>query len=752
MHRTRRKPSPTRSEPAYERKKWAAPDLFISLALLIATFAVYAQVRTFEFLNHDDPVYVSHNSHVRQGITPESLRWAFTSGEGANWFPLTRLTHLLDAQLFGMDAGWHHLTNAAIHALAVLLLFAFLLRATRARWPSAFVAFLFALHPLHVESVAWVSERKDVLCALFWMLALWCWVQYAEHSERRWYMLSLAAFVLGLLAKPMIVSLPLLLLLLDFWPLRRYVTAGWKKLIWEKVPFAALAAVASIVTYLVQQASGAVRTFAVLPIGLRIANALVSYVAYLGMLVWPANLAVFYPYPLELAWWKPVLAAAALIAITWFVLRSLRVRPYLAVGWFWYLATLVPVIGIVQVGAQARADRYMYVPMIGLGITVAWGAADLLRPWPSAMKAIAVIACLACAVLTWRQLEFWHDSVTLFQHAVDVTERNDLAQHQLGNALLEVPGRLPDAISHLQESVSLNPDSPQSRTDLGNALSKLPGRMPDAIAQYRAAIRIDPEQAIPHSNLCSALTDTPGGGAEAIVECQTAIRLDPDFAAAHRNLGSALAKAGNLTDAVHQFENALRIDPDDPETHNDLGMVLSSIPGRNGDAIAEYQTALRLRPDYEAARNNLGAAMAHDPAHAQDAIAQYEAALRANPKSADTEYNLGLALAKVPGRLPDAIAHFEAALRIDPNNAEAHNNLGFALTNYPARMPEAIRHFETAVQLKPDYADAHYNLGVALSNVPGKLPEAIHHFETAERLHPDPELEQLLKRLRVGSR
>ena len=683
MHRTRRKPSPTRSEPAYERKKWAAPDLFISLALLIATFAVYAQVRTFEFLNHDDPVYVSHNSHVRQGITPESLRWAFTSGEGANWFPLTRLTHLLDAQLFGMDAGWHHLTNAAFHALAVLLLFAFLLRATRARWPSAFVAFLFALHPLHVESVAWVSERKDVLCALFWMLALWCWVQYAEHSERRWYMLSLAAFVLGLLAKPMIVSLPLLLLLLDFWPLRRYVTAGWKKLIWEKVPFAALAAVASIVTYLVQQASGAVRTFAVLPIGLRIANALVSYVAYLGMLVWPANLAVFYPYPLELAWWKPVLAAAALIAITWFVLRSLRVRPYLAVGWFWYLATLVPVIGIVQVGAQARADRYMYVPMIGLGITVAWGAADLLRPWPSAMKAIAVIACLACAVLTWRQLEFWHDSVTLFQHAVDVTERNDLAQHQLGNALLEVPGRLPDAISHLQESVSLNPDSPQSRTDLGNALSKLPGRMPDAIAQYRAAIRID---------------------------------------------------------------------PDDPETHNDLGMVLSSIPGRNGDAIAEYQTALRLRPDYEAARNNLGAAMAHDPAHAQDAIAQYEAALRANPKSADTEYNLGLALAKVPGRLPDAIAHFEAALRIDPNNAEAHNNLGFALTNYPARMPEAIRHFETAVQLKPDYADAHYNLGVALSNVPGKLPEAIHHFETAERLHPDPELEQLLKRLRVGSR
>jgi tetratricopeptide (TPR) repeat protein len=697
MHKTRRQPLPTRSEPVSERKKWPAPDLWISLALLIATFAVYAQVRTFEFLNHDDPIYVSHNPHVRQGLTPESLRWAFTSGEGANWFPLTRLSHLLDAQLFGMDAGWHHLTNAAIHALAVLLLFAFLLRATQARWPSAFVAFLFALHPLHVESVAWVSERKDVLCALFWMLALWCWVRYVEHSERRWYLLSLAAFIVGLLSKPMIVSLPLLLLLLDFWPLQRNAAAGWKKLILEKVPFAALAAVASIVTYLVQQASGAVRTFGVLPTGLRIANALVSYVAYLWMLVWPANLAVFYPYPLELAWWKPALAAALLIAITWFVLRSLRVRPYLAVGWFWYLATLIPVIGIVQVGGQARADRYMYVPMIGLGIAVAWGAADLLRPWPSTMKAIAAIACLACTVLTWRQLEFWHDSVALFQHAVDVTERNDLAQHQLGNALLEVPGRLPDAIAHLQESVSLNPDSPRSRTDLGNALSKLPGRLPDAIAQYRAAIRIDPEQAIPHSNLCGALADTPGGDAEAIVECQTAIRLDPGFAAAHRNLGSALAKSGRLQDAIHQLEIARSIDPDDPETRNDLEMVRAAM----------------------------------DPG---------------------TEYNLGLALAKVPGRLPDAIAHFEAALRIDPNNAEAHNNLGFALTNYPARMPEAIRHFETAVQLKPDYADAQYNLGVALSNVPGKLSEAIQHLEAAERLHPDPELEQQLKRLRAGSR
>jgi tetratricopeptide (TPR) repeat protein len=717
----------------------------IPLLLVVATLAVYFQVRHFDFVNYDDPVYVSHNPHLRDGISLEGLRWAITSGEGANWFPVTRLSQLLDAQLFGMQSGWHHLVNLLLHILSVLLLFAFLERATRARWPSALVALLFALHPLHVESVAWVSERKDVLCAFFWMLSLWLWTR----GDRR---LSLAAFCLGLMSKPMIVSLPFLLPLLDVWPFRLNRTIPWKQLLLEKTPFFALSAVAAVVTYLVQQSGGAVRTFSAFPLSLRIGNALVSYVVYLGQLFWPANLAVFYPYPVDLAWWQAALAAIILAGVSAAVLRVLSDYPYLAVGWFWYLVTLAPVIGIVQVGGQARADRYMYVPMIGLAIMLAWSAADLLAARPAlkpVMLTAAAAASIACAVLTWNQTGYWRDSESLFQHAVNVTERNDVAQHNLGNALLEVPGRLPDAISHLQAALSINPDSAATHTDLGNALSKLPGRLPDAIAEYRAAVRIDGDLPIPHSNLGGALSKVPGGLAEAIAESRTALRLDPDFADAHDNLGSALAKSGHLPEAVAEFESALRLEPDSADIHDHLGMAFAAMPGRIPDAISEYRQALKLKPDDQQARNNLGAVLASDPSNLPQAIAQYEDVLRRDPGSAETQYNLALALAKTPGRLPDAIAHFESALRIDPNNAEAHNNLGFALTNYPARLHEAIGHFETAVRLQPDYVDAHYNLGVALANT-GRMPEAIQHLETADRLKPDRDLEQLIKKLRTA--
>jgi tetratricopeptide (TPR) repeat protein len=705
--------------------------------LLVATLAAYAQVGHFDFVNYDDPVYVSRNAHVRQGITLDSVRWAFTSGEGANWFPLTRLSHLLDAQLFGMNSGWHHLTNVAIHTLATLLLFAFLLRATQALWPSAAVALIFALHPLHVESVAWISERKDVLSAFFWMLSLWAYVRYTERPGWRWYLLALLAFCLGLISKPMIVTLPFLLLLLDVWPLRR------KPALWEKLPFFALAAAAAVATYLVQQASGAVRAFGTVPLGLRLENALDSYVIYIAKMVWPAGLAVFYPYPAGIPVWQPVLAGVVLLGVSALVVRSIREYPYLAVGWFWYLLTLAPVIGIVQVGGQARADRYMYVPMIGLTIMLAWGAVDLIQRRPhlksthlkSTPIAVAALAGLACLALTVRQAEFWSNSVSLFQHAVDVTESNDVAEHNLGTALLEVPGRLPDAIGHLQNAIRINANSFGAHIDLGNALSKIPKRLPDAVAEYRAALRtyrefepsgreldpsareLEPSSAIPHSNLCGALSKLPDGLTEAIGECQVAVRIDPGFAQAHDNLGVALSKAGRMQEAVAEFEAALRLEPDNADARNNLD-------------------------------ETKGALLSRDPARLPDAIAQYQAALRQNPNSAETEYNLALALAKTPGRLPDAITHFEAALRLNPSSAEAHNNLGFVLTNFPARLPEAIGHFEAALRINPNYTDAHYNLGVALSNIPGRMPEAIRHFEAAERLKPDAELEQLLKRLK----
>jgi tetratricopeptide (TPR) repeat protein len=619
--------------------------LWIWLLLFLAAFAPYAQVGHFDFLNYDDPFYVSQNVHVRGGLTLDNIKWAFTSMEGANWFPLTRISHLLDVEFFGMDSGSQHLTNVLIHALAVLLLLAFLHRATHALWPSVFVALMFALHPLHVESVAWIAERKDVLSAFFWMLSLWAYVRYTERPDRAHYALLMVSFALGLMSKPMIVSLPILLLLLDVWPLKRKPAFG------EKVPLFVLSAVVAIATYAAQQAGGAVKTFTAIPAGLRIENALVSYVVYAGKMFWPAGLAVFYPYPTDIPAWQPVLAAIVLLGISVLVVRSLRGSPYLAVGWFWYIVTLAPVIGMVQVGGQARADRYMYVPMTGLTMMVAWGAADMVRRWPRlkpAMTGAAVLGVVACAALTWRQVQFWRNSESLFQHAIEVTERNDVAEHNLGNALLDVPGRLPEAISHLQAAVQINHNSPGAHSDLGNALAKLPGRLADAIAEYRAALRIDANLAVPHNNLGNALLSS-GRGREAIGEYQAAMRIQPDFEDARNNLKAAREQA------------------------------------ISGDA--EY---------------NLGLALAKTPGRMADAIVHFEAALRLNPNHAQAHNNLGFALTSFPARMPEAIGHFEAALRINPNYADAHYNLGVALSNIPGRMPEAIRHLEAAERLRPD--------------------------------------------------
>ena len=624
-----------KSPPPAPRRRHA--DLWICAALFVATFAVYARVGRFDFINFDDPDYVTNNYHVRQGITPEGVRWAFTSVESANWFPLTRLSHMLDCELFGLESGWHHLTNVLIHALAVLMLFAFLHRATGARWPSAFVAFLFALHPLHVESVAWVAERKDVLGAFFWFLALWAYVR-GRH------LLVLAAFCLGLMAKPMIITLPFVLLLVDMWPLGRPRT--WA-LVRAKLPLFALSAGAAIATYLVQRGSGAVGALDAFPLGLRVENALVTYVVYMARTIWPARLAVFYPYPADVPLWQALLAGLLLAGISLAVLRSWRGRPYLAVGWLWYLGTLVPVIGLVQAGAQARADRYMYVPMVGLAIMLAWGAAEWR--WKPVLAGAAAVACVAA---TWVQIGYWRSSETLFRHALDVTTGNYLAHHNLGVALAEEPARLPEAIAEYQAALSIKPDSARARTDLGNALSKTPGRLQEAVAQYQAAIQIEPEAAIPRNNLANTLAQIPGRLPEAISEYQAALRIEPNYAEAHNNLGSAYAQ----------------------------------MPGRMPDAISEFETALRINPDYAQARTNLDIARAAPPSPSD---------------SAQLEYNQAVALLKT-GREAEAIPHLEAALRFEPDFADAHYNLGVALSGIPGRMPEAIRHLEAALRIKPD--------------------------------------------------
>ncbi len=650
------KPSPSSSDRQRKPRAGttAAPPrahntLWISVFLFLATFAVYAQVRHFDFVNFDDPEYVTVNSHVRAGVTAANIAWAFTSGEAANWFPLTRLSHILDYQLFGLRSGWHHLTNVLLHALAVLLLFAFLNRSTGRRWPSAWVALVFALHPLHVESVAWVAERKDSLSAFFGLLALWSYVRYVERPSLGRYFPVVLAFALGLMAKPMLVTLPIVLLLVDVWPLGRVQGGSWSRmasLLREKIPLFAMAAAAAGATYLVQQASGAVRSREVFPLVLRLENALVSCIVYIAKMFWPARLAVFYPYPSDVPAWQAAAAALAIAAISILVLRTIRKSPYLAVGWFWYLGMLAPVIGLVQVGAQARADRYMYLPMIGLTIMLAWGAADLIGRVPRAKPAVAALAaaaCAGCAALAWAQAGYWRDSRTLFQHAVDVTDRNYLAHHNLGVAFAG-EGRFPEAIKQYQAALQIEPNAANVQTDYGNALAKS-GRIPEAIEHYEAALRVLPDSPITHNDLANALAATPGSVPEAIAEYQTALRLKPDYEEARKNLAQVQSNAAEM-----QYS---------------MGVDLAK-SRKPEAAIPYFEEALRLKPDYVDAHNNLGVVLAG------------------------------------AGRVQAAISHFEAALRIDPNSADAHVNLGIALSGIPGRMPEATRHFEAALRIKPD--------------------------------------------------
>ena len=599
------------------------PWIYFLLAVVIAS--LYAPAAHFEFVNFDDPIYAGPASH--------SVSWAFTSTGGANWFPLTRLSLMA----FGPSSEAAHVGNVILHTLATLLLFAFLSRATGAPAPSAFVAFVFGVHPLHVESVAWVSERKDVLCAFFWFLALWLYV-----SRARLVFVGLA-FAAGLMSKPMIVTLPFLLLLADYWPLQR------KPLFRGKIPFFVLSAISGIVTYLVQSKAGAVRTSDFFPLTLRIENALVSLAIYPMQFFWPARLAVFYPYPAAIPIWIPVLSALFIASVSIAAWRTRRSHGYFLFGWFWYLISIAPVIGIVQVGAQAHADRYMYVPSVGLAVVIAWGAARSLAAYPRIAKPFVAAAVLACASLTAAaavQIPYWRDSVTLFRHAIEVTRANDLAEHNLGDALLEIPGRLPEAIAHLRESLRMRPDSIAVHSDLAMALAKAPERLEEAETEARTAVQLDPASPIPHNNLGSILMQR-GYAREAASEFQEALRLYPEYAGARNNLAS----------------------DNNAESHYNAAMAFAKSPGKEPEAIREFETAIRLNPNYAEAHNNLGVILAADPAKTTEAIQQFQTALKINPNYEEAHYNLGVALSNSPERLRQSIAEFEAAYKIhrDPH-------------------------------------------------------------------------------------
>ena len=632
--------APPQKTPAFTNSRL---DLLICFALALATFALYAQVRHFNFLNYDDPDYITANVHVRQGLTVQGLEWALTSRDAANWFPATWVSHMIDVRLFGFESGWHHLHNVLLHALAAILLYIFLQAATAARWRGALVASLFALHPLHVESVAWVAERKDVLSASFWFLTLCAYVWYARRPAWGRYLAVVLALCLGLMAKPMVVTLPLVLLLLDFWPLAR-LRQNWQGAVWEKLPLFALSGAAAAITLLVQEHAGAVKA---LPFSTRLENATQSYALYIQKTFWPLGLAVFYPYPQHFVIFH-VLAAGLLLAAVAGAAIALRDRwPYLLTGWGWFVITLIPVIGFVQVGGQARADRYMYIPMAGLLIMFVWGAAEFLEGFHAQALAIilAAAACVACAALAFIQIGNWLNSETLFRHALAVTTGNSVANHNLGNYLM-TSGRLSEAIPYLETAVRIDPDSVPAHTDLGSALAKS-GQLGQAIAQFEQAIELAPGAPVPHNNLGGALIQA-GRLQEAIAEFQVALRLDPNYAEARRNL--AAAQAGSST-----------------EFNLSRGMALLKAGDFSG-AVMELESAVRVDPDDADAQNNLGVALSHFPERQRDSIVHFEAAVRLNPNSADAQYNLGVALSGIPGRTSDAIRHLEEAERLRPDS------------------------------------------------------------------------------------
>jgi len=576
----------------------ALSDLWICALLTAGIFAAYAPVLRFGFVNYDDPVYIANNSYVGGGITWSGIVWAFTHSFAGNWFPLTWISHMLDCQLFGLDAGGHHFTNLAIHATATLLLFAVLRRITQARWPSAFVAGLFALHPLHVESAAWIAERKDVLSAFFWMLTLWAYARYVARPTPSRYAWTFVVFALGLMAKPMTVTLPVVLIMLDHWPFAR----GWRLL--EKLPMLVLSAVVSAVTYAAHAQAKAVVSLDTIPLAMRGENTLVSYCVYIAKMFWPSGLAVLYPFSKTALAGPAVLAAIGLAAVTAGAIWAGRQRPYLIVGWLWYLVTLVPVIGLIQAGQQARADRYMYIPMIGLSIMLAWGGAELLRGWPQTRVALGVAICAACAVATWFQADYWENGVKLFQRAVDVTADNYIARFNLANALRD-SGDNAGAIRQLEAAVRIQPDSGLAHDELGQLLGKQ-GRIDEALAELRQAEVSLPGDAALHHRI-GILLGSAGHPEQAADELSQAIRLDPGNADAHRNLAVSLAMMDRLPEAVAEFRTAAGLKPDDATVRFNLALALIEL-GQKREAIEQLQEALKLNPNFVEARAALDAA------------------------------------------------------------------------------------------------------------------------------------------------
>ena len=708
-----------------DRKNDTRRTIAFCALLGLITIAVFGRVFHHDFVDYDDQDYVTENPHIQAGLTWEAVRWAFGEAHAANWIPLTWISHMLDCQLFGLNPGWHHLTNLLLHTANTLLLFLILKRMTSVVLPGGAVALLFAIHPLHVESVAWVSERKDVLSTFFFMLTVWAYARYVEFKDqdpkskveqhiaisskraRVNYLLAIWFFAFGLLSKPMLVTLPFVLLLLDYWPLARFQNKDRKSdfsilgpLVREKIPFFALALIACVITFSVQRQGGAMVLMETIPLKSRLINAVVSYGRYLFNTVWPANLSAFYPMPSAWPTWEVIVSLLVLCVISVLAIRHRTTHPYMVVGWFWFLGTLVPVIGIVQVGIQSMADRYTYIPLIGLFIVVAFGLKDLIENQPEWRLGFGIAAGMAltlCALLAANQASYWRNTTTLFEHALAVTTDNALAEYSLGVVRVREQNYA-DAYSHFAEALRIKPDYGEAHNNLG-LLLVMNGKLDEGIAHYRQALDARTDTSELHFNLASALF-AKGELDAAAAECRTALKSKPGFAAAGLKLAIILGTQDKTAEARQQYEAVLKLDPSNADAHFGLGLTLMQI-GKPEGAIQELEEVLRLRPD----------AQAH--------------------------YNLALVLS-VQGHPAEALQHYRAAVSLAPTWTTALNDLAWVLATDPAperrNGAEAIELARKACELAQNKEPRYLGTLDACYAEAGRFDEAIATAKQAETL------------------
>jgi Tfp pilus assembly protein PilF len=603
---------PAKKETAKTRQ---TPSLFASpekrnpvvcLLLAVATLALYNPVNRHPFVNYDDDGYVTQNAHVREGLTVDTIRWALTSTEQANWHPLTWMSHAFDISLFRLNPAGHHFMNVLLHVVNVVLLYLLLMWATGRFGPSLFAAVLFALHPINVESVAWIAERKNVLCTMFFLLTLWAYGWYAKRPSWKRYGVVALLFAAGLASKPMVITLPFVLLLLDYWPLNRGLFS-WRRLVLEKLPLLAFSAASAVITTQAQQSGGAVRSTMQFSLAVRVANAICAYAMYLWKMSWPARLAPLYPHPGEsIAAWQAALSAIVLVAVTLFVVKF-RARRYLLVGWLWFLGTLVPVIGIVQVGDAAMADRYAYIPLIGIFVMISFGVADWAESkqvggWALAAGAIVLIAL---SYATHQQIDYWKSNETLWAHALDVTQNNFIAEDNLGGALI-LEGKEDDAHGHFETAARINARDPMSHSNLG-AYNQTHHRLREAVEQYRTVIALTSDSGLlaqSYANL-GAAQRALGEDQEAHQSFEQALRLNPGQFNAWLGEGLLARQAGNYSEASSDFLRSIELRPT-AEAYLELGRTQLKM-GHAAEALDAYQQALKIDPDFTDAQQEIEA-------------------------------------------------------------------------------------------------------------------------------------------------